>query len=64
MTSSIAVHAFDATDLARMRQALELFGEAFDDRATCCGNQPDDGYLASLLASAEWRWTLTGACAG
>src|SRR5687768_266472 len=49
MNSAIPVHALRASDLQRMRQTLTLFGEVFDDRATYCGNPPDDAYLADLL---------------
>jgi aminoglycoside 3-N-acetyltransferase I len=41
-------------DLATFRSMLELFGEAFDDRDTYCGKQPDAPYLAGLLANEHF----------
>ena len=37
-------------DLAAMRGLLRMFGRAFDDMATYTQAQPDDAYLAGLLA--------------
>jgi ribosomal protein S18 acetylase RimI-like enzyme len=45
------VRALTGHDLALMRAMLRMFGEAFDDAATYGAAPPDDGYLASLLAS-------------
>lgn len=38
-------------DVGVMRSMLAMFGEAFDDRAAYLQAQPDDAYLARLLAS-------------
>jgi len=38
-------------DLGLMRDLLDCFAEAFDERETYCSAQPDDGYLAELLSS-------------
>lgn len=54
MKSAFTVHALGASDLQRMRQSLALFGEVFDDRATYCGNPPDDRYLADLLGDGNF----------
>lgn len=38
-------------DIAPIRGMLAMFGEAFEDRETYSGAQPDDGYLMGLLSS-------------
>jgi len=38
-------------DVGTMRRMLALFGEVFEDRRTYTSAQPDDPYLAALLAS-------------
>ena len=40
--------------IAGMRELLRLFGDAFEERDTYCGNQPEDTYLAGLLAREEF----------
>lgn len=37
-----------------MRELLALFGEAFDERETYCGKQPDESYLSGLLAREDF----------
>ena len=51
MSDSVHVRALGADDVPAMRAMLALFGGAFGDRATYTAKQPDDGYLARLLAS-------------
>ncbi len=36
-------------DIGLMRQLLDVFGDAFEDRETYTGAQPRDGYLDALL---------------
>jgi ribosomal protein S18 acetylase RimI-like enzyme len=62
MNRTFAVTALGSSDLARMRQMLALLGEAFDDRETYCGRQPDDGYLSSLLS--DWNFIALAAVEG
>lgn len=44
------VRAIEPTEVATMRAMLRMFGEAFGDRSTYGDRQPDDAYLAGLLA--------------
>lgn len=37
-----------------MRDLLRLFGDAFEERDTYCGDQPGDSYLAELLSRDEF----------
>lgn len=37
-----------------MRGMLGMFGAAFGDASTYCGNQPDDEYLRRLLSSPDF----------
>lgn len=48
---SIVVRVLGKADVLPMRRMLDLFGAAFEDRASYCDHQPDDGYLQQLLAS-------------
>jgi aminoglycoside 3-N-acetyltransferase I len=41
-------------DIGAMREMLAMFGEAFGERATYTGSQPDDAYLADLLSSGSF----------
>jgi aminoglycoside 3-N-acetyltransferase I len=41
-------------ELALLRQLIEVFGEAFDDRDTYSGAPPSDAYLEALLARPEF----------
>lgn len=44
------IQVLTAEDLVVMRGMLSVFGEAFEDRETYTAAQPDDAYLARLLA--------------
>ncbi len=44
------VRILEADDIGAMRCVLAMFGEAFDDVPTYTAQQPDDDYLAGLLA--------------
>ncbi len=48
--TGIVPRALGPSDLATMRDLLCMFGRAFDDMATYTQAQPDDSYLAGLLA--------------
>jgi aminoglycoside 3-N-acetyltransferase I len=54
MNSPPSTRILGHDDVATIRSMLELFGEAFDDRETYCGQQPDDEYLAGLLANEHF----------
>jgi aminoglycoside 3-N-acetyltransferase I len=41
-------------EVALLRQLIEVFGEAFDDRETYRGAPPSDAYLEALLARPEF----------
>jgi aminoglycoside 3-N-acetyltransferase I len=43
-----------AGDIVFARRALELFGEVFDDLPAYCSDQPDDAWLAELLADPNF----------
>ncbi len=65
------VRALGPSDVATARAMLALFGRAFEDEATYAHAQPDDAYLARLLASptfvalvAETDAGVVGALAG
>lgn len=51
MNADFTVRLLGADDVAALRGMLAMFGRAFDDMSTYTGHQPDDGYLARLLAS-------------
>jgi aminoglycoside 3-N-acetyltransferase I len=48
------VQVLGPADVARMRQVLALFGEAFDDTPTYAHAQPDDAYLRQLLGNPSF----------
>lgn len=48
---SLTLRPITPFDLPLMRGLLEMFGEAFGDRASYTGNPPSDDYLKTLLAS-------------
>src|SRR5690606_18266921 len=48
------VFRLGAGDLAAMRELNRLFAEAFDDQASYVLAEPDDAYLARLLAKADF----------
>lgn len=50
MTDVYAIRLLGRNDIADMRSMLAMFGDAFDDRDTYTASQPDDAYLARLLA--------------
>jgi len=54
MNSSPSTRVLGAADIATFRSMLELFGNAFGDRETYSGMQPDDHYLARLLSSDQF----------
>lgn len=43
------VRVLSTGDSSLLRDALDCFADAFDDRDTYCGSQPDDPYLEALL---------------
>jgi len=51
MSDAVQVRALGGDDVPAMRAMLAMFGGAFGDRATYTARQPDDAYLARLLAS-------------
>jgi aminoglycoside 3-N-acetyltransferase I len=51
MTPGVDVRVLGAGDLAGLRGMLSMFGVAFEDEATYTAQQPDDDYLARLLAN-------------
>lgn len=51
MTTKTVVRRLTPSDAAAMRAMLSVFGQAFDDVDTYCGNQPTAPYLQALLAS-------------
>jgi aminoglycoside 3-N-acetyltransferase I len=44
------IHTLGADDESLMRDLLAVFGKAFADPQTYCGQQPDSAYLTRLLA--------------
>ncbi len=54
MNSRASIRLLDADCIDIMRAMLDLFGEAFEDKARYCTNQPDDRYLHDLLASRDF----------
>lgn len=57
------IRVLDADDTELMRGLLDCFGDGFGDLETYCASQPDDHYLASLLAS-ECFFAVTALVAG
>jgi len=51
MSDAVQVRALGSDDIPAMRAVLAMFGGAFGARATYTAKQPDDAYLARLLAS-------------
>ena len=43
------IKQLSAKDIGWMRSLLHLFGEAFEEKETYSGHQPDNAYLESLL---------------
>lgn len=50
MNEPMHIKELGVSDVQAMRKMLGLFGKAFDDLPAYVGNQPDDAYLADLLA--------------
>jgi ribosomal protein S18 acetylase RimI-like enzyme len=50
MDDTIRLHTLGPADAALMRGMLRMFGSAFEDPASYAERQPDDAYLARLLA--------------
>lgn len=48
--TSFRIHTLKADDESLMRDLLAVFGKAFADPQTYCGQQPDSAYLSRLLA--------------
>lgn len=51
--AAVAIRRLRAADIGLFRQLLDVFGEAFEQRATYRAAQPDDGYLGELLGGAS-----------
>ena len=51
MSLAIEIRVLDAREVPVLRAALDLFGQAFGEVDTYSARQPDDAYLAALLAS-------------
>lgn len=54
MKTPLDIRTLGADDVATMRAMLALFGDAFEDPASYAARQPDDDYLADLLASESF----------
>lgn len=70
MSGNHDVARLTAGDVVFARRALDLFGEVFDDLPAYCANQPDDAWLAELLADPNFilqvardKGRITGAMA-
>jgi aminoglycoside 3-N-acetyltransferase I len=62
MNARESTRLLGADDIATFRAMLALFGEAFEDRETYVGAQPDDAYLRRLLSSENF--VAIAACSG
>jgi aminoglycoside 3-N-acetyltransferase I len=51
VSDAVEVAVLGPADLVAFRALLAMFGEAFEDKPTYTARQPDDAYLARLLAS-------------
>lgn len=54
MRASASTRPLNAGDTATFRELLSVFGDAFDDPATCNSRQPDDAYVERLLSSENF----------
>ena len=54
MTTPVAVRILTRDDVPALRDMLTVFADAFDDAESYLSRQPDDGYLAELLASSTF----------
>ncbi len=48
--TEFSISQLSATEIGLFRELLGVFGEAFDEVATYTADQPDDDYIADLLA--------------
>ena len=51
VSSGVSIHHLTPDDLPLMADILAIFGAAFNENATYCGNRPGAGYLRGLLGS-------------
>jgi aminoglycoside 3-N-acetyltransferase I len=58
MNENTRIARLTAGDLLFARQALDLFGEVFEDRETYSGKQPSDTWLAELLGSPDFIYQV------
>lgn len=54
MNHKTEIRVLAAGDLGLMRGMLDMFGAAFEDVPTYTRHQPDDSYLAQLLAGQDF----------
>ena len=54
INTSASIRTLRADEISVLRETLALFGEAFEDRETYVGKQPDDEYLGRLLSSENF----------
>jgi aminoglycoside 3-N-acetyltransferase I len=54
MSETVRIRTLGREDVGAMRSMLAMFGEAFGEVDTYTARQPDDEYLANLLASGTF----------
>jgi aminoglycoside 3-N-acetyltransferase I len=54
MFPEVEIRSLTEHDVSVMREVLDVFGEAFEDLSTYTTRQPEDNYLAQLLASKDF----------
>lgn len=54
MKNDLEIRVLGASDVEPMRGMLHMFGRAFDDMDSYTSRQPDDSYLARLLANRDF----------
>ena len=71
MNTPITTRVLEASEVSAYRSMLALFGDAFEDKETYTGAQPDDDYARRLLANenfvaivAEHEASVIGGLAG
>ena len=47
---AVKIQQLTAIDIELMRQLLNVFGDAFEDKASYCNHQPTAKYLQNLLS--------------
>ena len=52
--SDYSIRQLAASEIGPFREMLGVFGEAFDEVATYTADQPDDAYIAELLAGDDF----------